>query len=168
MTPGSLTPEKAFDKAVQMSQHLRKPEHQNSEQGQGVLNLWLAHCQIHRAPYALEAFEYFLSSNLHTDRAARSGTPMVDLCALRKIVIQEMQEGNASATKEAVPRTPPYPEAPPSASELANLSSWDRAYEQALAVWMKERPDLPRTEAREAFENDDEYITRVQKFFSGP
>ena len=123
---------------------------------------------IGSAPYALEAFEYFLSSNLHTDRAARSGTPMVDLCALRKIVIQEMQEGNASATKEAVPPTPPYPEAPPSASELANLSSWDRAYEQALAVWMKERPDLPRTEAREAFENDDEYITRVQKFFSGP
>jgi hypothetical protein len=69
------------------------------------------------------------------------------------------------ATQEEVTSSSGYPVAPPSPSELANLSPWDRAYEQALELWRKEHPNLSRAEAMRSFQNDDQYLTRVSTIF---
>jgi hypothetical protein len=73
----------------------------------------------------------------------------------------------ANATKKAV--TPPLPssDARPSRSELASMSPWDRAYEQALDAWRKEHANLTPAEAREAFVNDTDFLSRVAKIFHG-
>jgi len=83
--------------------------------------------------------------------------------------IAELFGVEGDATQEEVTSSSRYssPCPPPSPSELANMSPWDRAYEQALDVWMKEHPNLARAEARRSFENDDEYLDRVSTIFQG-
>lgn len=73
----------------------------------------------------------------------------------------------ANATKKAVTPPPPSSDARPSPSELAKMSPWDRAYEQALDDWRKEHASLTPAEARKALDNDTDFLSRVAKIFHG-
>jgi len=73
----------------------------------------------------------------------------------------------ANDTKKALSPLPPSSDAPPSPSELANMSPWDRAYEQALDDWRKEHASLTPAEARKALDNDTDFLSRVAKIFHG-
>lgn len=77
------------------------------------------------------------------------------------------QERKASLPKKAVDPTATHFGTTTFPLRHRKYGSMDRAYEQALDAWMKERPDLTRAEALEAFQNDSECITRVLKFFHG-
>jgi hypothetical protein len=74
-------------------------------------------------------------------------------------------EAPTDARKTVATAPAPGSDIPPSPSELANMSPWDRAYEQALDAWRKEHANLTPAEAREAFDNDTEFLTRVAKIF---
>ena len=90
-------------------------------------------------------------------------TPSLPTAGNQKVAI----EAPADATKTVATGPAPGSDIPPSPSELANMSPWDRAYEEALDAWRKEHGNLTPAEAREAFDNDTEFLSRVAKIFHG-
>ncbi len=104
-----------------------------------------------------------LNNPTHPHPSASSSPPSPSLPAAGN----ENVAPEANATKKAVTSPPPSSDALPSPTELANMSPWDRAYEQALDAWRKEHANLTPAEARGAFGNDTEFVTRVAKIFHG-
>jgi len=100
VAPEAVTPEKAFDIAIEISEHLMKLHLQNWQQGQGGLKLWLSCCQDHSAHEVLEVCEDYLRS--HQRMAVQYGTPMVGLCVIGPVIFNHLQECKANATKQAV------------------------------------------------------------------